>query len=92
MIKEALPLLKQSKKANILLTSSMGGQDPFEYIGVYGLTKAGIENMVKFLSKELMEFNIRINCIAPGFVRTNMSEGFIKDNPLINEKNCAEPE
>ena len=92
MIKESLPLLKSSKKPNILLTSSMSAVDPFYQIGVYGITKAGVNNMVKSLSVELMDCNIRVNGIAPGLVNTEMSAPFIRDNSLINEKNCAKPE
>jgi dehydrogenase/reductase SDR family protein 4 len=92
MIKESLPLLRKSKTPNVLLTSSMGAVDPYFTIGVYGMTKAGINNIVKFLSVELMEDNIRVNGIQPGFVDTDMSAPFVKGNTLINDKNCAKPE
>jgi dehydrogenase/reductase SDR family member 4 len=92
MIQEALPLLRKSKTPNILLTSSMSAVDPFFQIGVYGITKAGVNNMVRSLSVELMPDNIRVNAIAPGLVDTDMAAPFIRDNSLINEKNCAKPE
>jgi len=93
MIKESLSLLKKARKgANVLMTSSMSAVDPFYTIGVYGITKAGINNMVKSLSVELMEDSIRVNAIAPGLVDTEMAAPFIKDNPKINDKNCAKPD
>lgn len=93
MIRDSLGLLRKSKTgANVLMTSSMSAVDPFYTIGVYGITKAGINNMVKSLSVELMEDNIRVNAIAPGLVDTEMAAPFIKDNKLINSKNCAQPE
>ena len=92
LISESLPLLKTAVKPNILLTSSMSAVDPFYQIGVYGITKAGVNNMVKSLSVELMDFNIRVNGIAPGLVDTEMAAPFIRDNSLINERNCAKPE
>lgn len=93
MIKECLPLLRKSVGgANIIMTSSMSAVDPYYSIGVYGITKAGINNMVKSLSVELMEDNIRVNAIAPGLVDTEMAAPFIKGNTLINEKNCGKPE
>jgi dehydrogenase/reductase SDR family protein 4 len=94
MIKDSLPLMRSACKphgANILMTSSMGAVDPFYQIGVYGITKAGINNMVRSLSVELMEDNIRVNAIAPGLVDTEMAAPLIKD-VKINEKNCAKPE
>ena len=92
MIQEALPLLKAAKRSNILLTSSMSAVDPFYQIGVYGITKAGVNNMAKSLSVELMDDNIRVNAIAPGLVNTEMAAPFIRGNSVVNEKNCAKPE
>lgn len=92
MIQESLPLLKAAKRPNILLTSSMSAVDPFYQIGVYGITKAGVNNMVRSLSVELMDINCRVNGIAPGLVDTDMAAPFLRDNTLVNEKNCAKPE
>lgn len=90
MIKESLPLLRV-RGGNVLMTSSLSGVDPFYSIGVYGITKAGINNMVRSLSVELMEDNIRVNAIAPGMVETEMSAPLTKGLQLT-EKNCAKPE
>lgn len=92
MIQECLPLLKKSPSSSVLLTSSMSAVDPFFSIGVYGITKAGINNMVRSLSVELMDDNVRVNAISPGLVDTEIAAPFIKDNTLINEKNCGKPE
>jgi short-subunit dehydrogenase len=70
----------------------MSAVDPYFKIGVYGITKAGVSNMVKSLSVELMPHNIRVNGLSPGLVETEMSNPLTKDNPLVNEKNCAKPE
>ena len=70
----------------------MSAVDPFWSIGIYGATKAGINNLVKSLSSELLDDNIRVNAIMPGFVRTDMSAPFTKDNPQVTSKNCAEPD
>jgi NAD(P)-dependent dehydrogenase (short-subunit alcohol dehydrogenase family) len=92
MIQESLPLLKSAKQSNILLTSSMSAVDPFWKIGVYGMTKAGVSNLARSLSVELMEDNIRVNAIAPGLVKTDMAAPFIIGNSLVNERNCAKAE
>ena len=70
--KDALPLLKNSGNANILVTSSMSSVYPHKFLGVYAMGKAAIVNMVEWLAHELMDYNIRVNCIAPGVTRTNM--------------------
>ena len=91
MIQQCLPLLKKGTDANILMTSSMSSIDPFPAIGVYGISKAGVNNMCISLSKEFMEFNIRINAVAPGFVDTEMAAPFLKDIDK-NKKGIAKPE
>ncbi|TNV72786.1 hypothetical protein FGO68_gene15219 [Halteria grandinella] len=90
MIQESLPLLR-AKGGNVLLTSSLSATDPFHSIGVYGITKAGINNMVRSLSVELMEYGIRVNAVAPGMVETEMSAPLTK-GMVLNERNCAKPE
>lgn len=48
----------------------MSTYDPFEFVGVYGMTKAALSNLSISLSKELREDNIRVNSIAPGMIHT----------------------
>ena len=47
----------------------MGGES------IYGATKAAVENYSKTLSMELSTYNIRVNCIAPGPIRTDLLKG-----------------
>ena len=69
----SLPKLKRSKAANVLVVSSVTGKNPNFTIGVYAMTKAALDNMIKGLSEELMSESIRANGIAPGFIRTDFS-------------------
>ena len=77
LIQEALPLLEEAVekggKPNILVVSSMTGRNPHPTIGVYGMTKAALDNMVKGLCQEFMSTGIRINAISPGLIRTEFS-------------------
>ena len=73
LIKECLPLLQASKSANILVVSSVTGTTPQEIIGVYSMTKAALDNMVKGLAQELRNDHIRVNGIAPGLIKTKFS-------------------
>lgn len=68
-----LPLLKNSKDASVLFTSSGVGRKGRAYWGAYGITKAACENMMEIWADEL-EANtpIRVNSIDPGAVRTAM--------------------
>ena len=82
-MKDSLELLKKATNgASVLITSSLSGVHPGKIVGVYAMSKASVINMAKWLSHELMDYNIRVNAIAPGFTRTNM----VKDAVEIFEK------
>jgi len=74
----ALPLLKDG--ARIVNLSSVAGR-----IGVaggrslYGATKAGIDSLTKSWALELAPRKILVNSVAPGFITTEMTEGFFAD-------------
>ncbi|CDW85350.1 dehydrogenase reductase sdr family member 4 [Stylonychia lemnae] len=72
-IKDCLELLKKGKNPNILVTSSYSVPMPNKSVGVYGMTKAAMSNMVVWLAQELEPDNIRVNGINPGMVNTNMT-------------------
>ena len=73
-IKDALTLMKNSKESNILIISSYAGYVPMSYIGVYSLSKTVLLSMTKLLASELAKFQIRVNCIAPGIIRSKFSK------------------
>ena len=89
LIQESLHLLKNSPAASILVVSSVTGRIPQPTIGVYAMTKAALDNMVKGLSEELMSESIRVNAIAPGLIRTNFSRPLWKSNQIA-EKSIGE--
>ena len=49
----------------------------------YSASKAGIIGLTKSAAKELSVKNITVNAVAPGFIRTDMTENIGEDNPLI---------
>jgi NAD(P)-dependent dehydrogenase (short-subunit alcohol dehydrogenase family) len=68
-----LPLLKKSKDASVLFTSSGVGRTGRAYWGAYAVSKFGTEGLSQTLADELSEStNIRVNCINPGSTRTAM--------------------
>lgn len=67
------PHLKQRKSGNIIFVSSTAGQRGEAFHSHYAATKGAIISLTKSLASELAPFNIRVNCVAPGWVDTDMS-------------------
>lgn len=82
----ALPYLKQEPESRIVIISSISGTGGEAYACAYSAAKAGLIGFAKSLALELAKFNITVNAIAPGWVKTDMtlkqlhSEELIKNN------------
>ncbi len=62
-------------KGNILNISSIVGRSGYRGLAVYSATKAALDGMTRALARELGSRGIRVNGIAPGYLRTEMSHG-----------------
>lgn len=77
--KEALPYMKENKKGSIVNLSSVTGPRVADSGEVaYATTKAAIIGFTKSLAIELVQYNIRVNAIMPGYIRTPMVEKMAK--------------
>ena len=93
LIAESFDLLKKAGiGANIMVISSIASKAPPFMFGVYGMTKAALDNMVWGLSKELMEEDIRINGVAPGLIMTEFSGNLWKGNTTSNKRSMGTSE
>ena len=73
---------------HIVLISSTAGQRGEAFHADYAVTKGALISLTKSLSSELAPRGIRVNCVAPGWVMTEMSEGTLKD-PKLGPKVAA---
>jgi NAD(P)-dependent dehydrogenase (short-subunit alcohol dehydrogenase family) len=80
LITMAAPEMRARKSGSIILISSIGGLRGTPIIGAYGITKAADIQMAKNLAREFGPDNVRINCIAPGLVKTDFARG-LWENP-----------
>jgi 3-oxoacyl-[acyl-carrier protein] reductase len=64
---------------HIVLISSTAGQRGEAYHADYAVTKGALISLTKSLSTELAPRGIRVNCVAPGWVETDMSAATLKD-------------
>ncbi len=70
---------KQGKSGHIVLVSSTAGQRGEAFHCDYAASKGALISMVKGLSTELARDGIYVNCVAPGWVETDMSAAALSD-------------
>lgn len=63
------------RRGRVVNISSIIAQTGFSGLSVYGATKAGLEGFTRSLSRELGKVGITVNCVAPGFMETDMTSG-----------------
>lgn len=70
------PMLKVSKKGGSLLfvSSITAGPRTVHTSSVYGIAKAGINQLTAHLGCEWAKDKIRVNCVAPGYILTPLTE------------------
>ena len=86
----ALPYMVSKKQGVIINISSMWGQVGGSCEAAYSAAKAGVIGLTKALAKEMGPSHIRVNCIAPGVITTDMNaaltpadlEALREDTPL----------
>ena len=75
-----LPEMIRRKSGNIINISSMWGQVGASCEVDYSAAKAGIIGFTKALAKEVAPSGIRVNCIAPGFIMTEMNARYSEED------------
>lgn len=68
---------------SIVLIGSIAGHAPNPNLMAYAAAKAGVSHMARCLADELVGDNIRVNCIAPGFIRSFSSGPIVADERAI---------
>jgi len=85
LVKACYPVMRDRGGGKIINVSSVAGKRPQPGMGVYCVTKAGVLMLTEVLAVELAEYNIQVNAIAPGFIKTRFSRA-IWENPQLFER------
>ncbi|RME49885.1 MAG: glucose 1-dehydrogenase [Caldilineae bacterium] len=84
-------MIAQGEGGNILNISSVGGVTPDKGLGVYCISKAAINMLTRALAIELGEYNIRVNALAPGVVKTRFSQALWSNEKLMAREMAHTP-
>lgn len=83
--RKAGQIMREQGAGKIVSISSIAGRRSAPFMGIYGVAKAGIEMLTKVISQELAAFNIQVNAVAPGMVRTKFSEPFWSNSEFYEQ-------
>jgi 3-oxoacyl-[acyl-carrier protein] reductase len=81
LVKHSVGHMKRQGGGHIVLVSSTAGQRGEAFHCDYAASKGALISMVKGLSTELARDSIHVNCVAPGWVATDMSAEALNDPP-----------
>ncbi len=73
------PHLRARGGGSIILMASLAGLRGNRALGAYSLTKAALSQLARNLAVELGADNVRVNAIAPGFIRTDLAAPLLAD-------------
>ena len=89
LIQMVAPQMLERKDGSIILLSSIGGLRGNSLIGAYNISKAADMQMARNLAVEWGPSNVRVNCIAPGLIKTDFAR-YLWENPDLL-KTVTEP-
>lgn len=75
--------MEKKAPAAIVNVASVAGLMATPLQGAYAMTKAAVISMTKTLAVELAGANIRVNAIAPGFIKTKFASAIVDDKDLL---------
>lgn len=88
---EVVPIMKKQRWGRIINISSTAGQRGEAFHSHYAASKGAIIAFTKSLAVELAKFNILVNCVAPGWVNTDMCAEVFKDPAFVEQVKSTIP-
>ena len=76
---------------SVVIVSSIAGLRGVEMIGLYGVSKAADFALARNLAVEWGPRNVRVNCIAPGLVKTDFAKALWEDPAALERRNRGTP-
>ncbi len=70
--RQILPLMRRAGRGRIVNMGSLAGKEGLPSLAVYSAASAGVIAFTKALSREVCDSDIRVNCVAPGPIDTDL--------------------
>ncbi len=87
LARSAVPYMAKQGGGAILLISSAAGSRGCAGAIAYGVVKGAIPQFTRALARELADFNIRVNCVSPGIIRTRFQDYLTPEQVQNNIRN-----
>jgi NAD(P)-dependent dehydrogenase (short-subunit alcohol dehydrogenase family) len=84
-IKHAAPLMARDGAGSIIGISSIASSNVHPWFGAYGVGKAGIDHICQLAADELGASGVRVNCIRPGLVNTDLVSFVTGGGPVLDD-------
>jgi NAD(P)-dependent dehydrogenase (short-subunit alcohol dehydrogenase family) len=91
LISMASPQMVARQQGSIIIVSSIGGLRGSPVIGAYCISKAADMQLARNLAVELGPHNVRVNCIAPGLIKTDFAKALWDDPAALATRNADTP-
>ena len=88
LIQMVVPEMIERRDGSIIIVSSIGGLRGSAVIGAYNISKAADFQLARNLAVEYGPHNVRVNCIAPGLIKTDFARA-LWENPETLERYTA---
>ncbi len=82
LIQMVAPEMLERQEGSIIIVSSIGGLKASPVIGAYNISKAADFQLARNLAAEFGPRQVRVNCIAPGLIRTDFAKA-LWENPVV---------
>ena len=91
LIAMVAPEMRERRAGSIIIVSSIGGLRGSTLIGAYCISKAADMQLARNLAHEFGPDNVRVNCIAPGLIKTDFARALWEDPERIEAANKTVP-
>lgn len=91
LIHMVVPQMIERRDGAIIIVSSIGGLRGSPVIGAYNISKAADLQLARNLAVEYGPHNIRVNCIAPGLIRTDFARALWENPDTLERYNSTTP-